>query len=190
MLNVPYNIGRLPSNKKERNSLSGLTAEQMKNFAIVYVRACLLKGLISDTFSKVSCLLCNMTIIWLTEDNLTCLYRLLHERLQSTLWKGLSYSELPHGLAYARHNFGPPHAFWCFTYEQMNGILNGILALTPPNKRYRKRGSQSIKFNLSSYKPVLKELIEPQKHHHSLRLNGHYLCFMLIQKDWNAANSR
>ena len=40
-LNVPYDIGRLPSNMKEKNSLSGLTAEQMKKFAIVYARACL-----------------------------------------------------------------------------------------------------------------------------------------------------
>ena len=75
-------IGRLPSNMKEKNSLSGLTAEQMKNFAIVYARACL-KGLIPDTSYKVLCLLCNIvTIIYqpvLTEDNLTCLYRLLHD---------------------------------------------------------------------------------------------------------------
>ena len=81
-LNVPYDIGRLPSNMKGKNSLSGLTAEQMKNFAIVYARACL-KGLIPDASYKVLCLLCNIvTIICqpiLTDDNLTCLYRLLYE---------------------------------------------------------------------------------------------------------------
>ena len=76
-LNIPYDIGRLPSNKK-KSSLSGLTVEQMKNISIVYARACL-KDLIPDTSYKVLCLLCNIvTIICqpvLTEDNLTCLYR-------------------------------------------------------------------------------------------------------------------
>ena len=57
-LNVPYDIERLPSNMKEKSSLSGFTAEQMKNFAIVYARACL-KGLIPDTSYRVLCLLCN-----------------------------------------------------------------------------------------------------------------------------------
>ena len=76
-LHVPYDIGRLSSNMKEKNSLSGLTAEQMKNFAIVYARACL-KNLIPDPSYKVLCLLCNIVAIIcrpvLTENNLTCLY--------------------------------------------------------------------------------------------------------------------
>ena len=94
---------------KEKNSLSGLTAEQMKSFAIVYARACL-KGLIPDTSYKVLCLLCNIvTIICqpvLAEDDLTCLYRLLHDHHSAycRLWKISSYSELPH--AYARRNLG------------------------------------------------------------------------------------
>lgn len=51
-LKVPYDIGRLPSNLKETSSFSGCTAEQLKNFAIVYARACL-KGLIPEASHKV-----------------------------------------------------------------------------------------------------------------------------------------
>ena len=177
-LNVPYDIGRLPSNMKEKSSLSGLTAEQMKNFSIVYARACL-KDLIPDTSYKVLCLLCNIvTIICqpvLTEDNLTCLYRLLHDhhsaycRLYGKFKVTVNYHMALH-MPEVILDYGPPHAFWCFAYERMNGIL----ASTPTNNRgieneVLDRFLLEFTFNqvelnplLSDYQPVLKELIEPQ----------------------------
>ena len=79
---VPYDIGRLPSNLNEKSSFSGCTAEQLKNFAIVYARACL-KGLIPDASYKVLCLLCNIVILIcqpaITMDSLTYMYRLLQD---------------------------------------------------------------------------------------------------------------
>ena len=177
-LKVPYDIGRLPSNMKEMNSLSGLTAEQMKNFAIVYARACF-KGLIPDTSYRVLCLLCNIvTIICqpiLTEDNLTCLYRLLHDhhtaycRFYGKFRVTVNYHMALH-MPEVILDYGPPHAFWCFAYERMNGIL----ASTPTNNRgieneVLDRFLLEFTFNqvelnplLSPYQPVLKELIEPQ----------------------------
>ena len=29
-------------------------------------------------------------------------------------------------------DFGPPHSFWCFSFERMNGVLSGI----PSSNRY------------------------------------------------------
>ena len=67
-------------------------------------------------------------------------------------------------------DYGPPHAFWCFAYERMNGILASI----PTNNRgiekeVLDRFLLEFTFNqvelnplLSSYQPILKELIEPQ----------------------------
>ena len=86
-------------------------------------------------------------------------------------------------------DYGPPHVFWCFTYERMNGIL----ALTPTNNRGIEQDILN-RLSLTSSSVVKlysrNQLNHKQKHHHSLRLNGHYLCFMLNQKDRNAANSR
>ena len=67
-LNVPYDIGRLPSNMKEKNSLSGFDSRTI-------FCHCVRKSLPPDTSYKVLCLLYNIvTIICqpvLTEDNLT-----------------------------------------------------------------------------------------------------------------------
>ena len=38
---VPYDIGRIPSNNNGKTDLTSLTADQWKNFALIYARPCL-----------------------------------------------------------------------------------------------------------------------------------------------------
>lgn len=38
-LKAPHDIGRLPTGLLEENSLRGITAEQWKNYAIIYARS-------------------------------------------------------------------------------------------------------------------------------------------------------
>ena len=40
-LRVPYDIGRLPSSLAEKLEFSSLTADQWKNFALIYAKPCL-----------------------------------------------------------------------------------------------------------------------------------------------------
>ena len=138
-LKMPYDIGRLPSNLNEKSSFSGCTAEQLKNFDVVYARPCL-KGLIPDASYKVLCLLCNIvTLICqpaITMDNMTYMYRLLQDhhlaysRVYGKFKVTVNYHMALH-LPEVILDYGPPHAFWCFAYERMNGIL----ASTPTNNR-------------------------------------------------------
>ena len=50
-IKVPYDMGRLPNNINISEGLSGLTAQQWKNFACIYARPCL-SGLISANAYK------------------------------------------------------------------------------------------------------------------------------------------
>lgn len=116
----------------------------MKIFAIVYARACL-KNLVPDPSwinngIMVLCLLCNIvTIICqpvLTENNLTCLYWLLHDhhrayyQLYGKFRVTVNYHMALH-MPEVILDYGPSHAFWCFACKWMNGIL----ASTPTNNR-------------------------------------------------------
>ena len=48
-IKLPYDIGRLPTNIKGADGLTGLTAQQWKNFPCVYARPCF-SGLLPDKF--------------------------------------------------------------------------------------------------------------------------------------------
>ena len=50
-IRMPYDLGRLPTGIKNSDGLTGLTAQQWKNFACVYARPCFV-GWLSDKLFK------------------------------------------------------------------------------------------------------------------------------------------
>lgn len=86
------------------------------------------------------CLLCDIVSLIsqpiLTLDDVTRLYRLLHDH-HKTYRDVYGKFQVTVNYHMALHlpdiilDYGPPHAFWCFSYERMNGIL----ASTPTNNR-------------------------------------------------------
>ena len=55
-LRVPYDIGRLPSSLAEKLEFSSLTADQWKNFALIYAKPCLWDLLPPESYESI-CLL-------------------------------------------------------------------------------------------------------------------------------------
>ena len=135
---IPYDLGRLPINLNG-DSLAGLTAQQWKNFACIYARPCLV-GLLEGRAYKSLCLLCEIVELIvkpvITRDEIATLYRLLnehHKQFAKVYGKREVTINYHMGLHIADvvSDYGPPHVYWCFAYERMNGILTG----TPNSKR-------------------------------------------------------
>lgn len=130
----------MPSNIGCKDSVSGFTADQWKNYLVVYAKACLW-GLISHYAYKSMCLLCDIVALIvqpiLTLDDIARLYRLLHDH-HKTYFQVYGKFAVTVNYHTALHlpgivlNYGPPHAFWCFSYERMNGIL----ASSPTSNRF------------------------------------------------------
>ena len=125
----PADIGRIPS--KISSGFSGFTADQWKNWVVIYSLYAL-KGVLPwdhyrcwHYFVKIGFLLCRRTI---TEQHLREADELLNQ-----FWKAFkdvygneacTMNMHLHGhLTECIRDFGPVYAFWCFSYERMNGIL-------------------------------------------------------------------
>lgn len=121
------------------------------------------------------------------------MYRLLHDhhfaynRVYGKFKVTVNYHMALH-LPEVILDYGPPHAFWCFTYERMNGIL----ASTPTNNRgieneVLNRFLLEFTFNQTQLPCVSvcqPELIHPEVHSNLLytrRSGGHCPCSMLNQ---------
>ena len=178
-MRVPYDIGRLSTNIGCKTSFNGFTAEQWKNYAIIYAKACLW-GLLPGSAYKSMCLLCDIVSLIsqpiLTLDDVTRLYRLLHDH-HKTYCEVYGRFQVTVNYHMALHlpdvilDHGPPHAFWCFSYERVNGIL----ASTPTNNRsieseILERFLRDFTFAHTelptlpisvTYHPVLSEIIAP-----------------------------
>ena len=135
---IPYDLGRLPTNLNG-DSLAGLTAQQWKNFACIYARPCLV-GLLEGRAYKSLCLLCEIVELIvkpvITRDEIATLYRLLNEHHKQFAkvygkWEVTINYHMALHIADVVSDYGPPHVYWCFAYERMNGILTG----TPNSNR-------------------------------------------------------
>lgn len=130
-IKVPYDVGRLPTNLQDKDGLSGLTADQWKNFALIYARPCL-AGLVSAKSYECLCLLCEIVqyIVQpvISSDDIAKLYILLHKhhKLFKTIYGKWEVSVNYHMALHIPDiitDFGPSHGYWCFAYERMNGTL-------------------------------------------------------------------
>ena len=86
-------------------------------------------GLAPGSAYKSMCLLCDIVSLIsqpiLTLDDVTRLYRLLHDYYRTYRDLYVKF-QVPVNYHMALHlpdiilDYGPPHAFWCFSYERMN----------------------------------------------------------------------
>lgn len=128
---VPSDIGRLPVSLPEKKTLSSLTAEQWKNYSLLYARPCLLDLLPDRPYCSMK-LLCEVIEIvvqnYLTKDNLEKLEELLeeHHHLFASIygkWKvSINYHQVLH-MTEIFEDFGPSPVFWCFAFERLNGLI-------------------------------------------------------------------
>ena len=134
-IRIPYDLGRLPTNIFNKSGgLTELTAQQWKNFACIYARPCFI-GLISDKAYQPMLLLCQIVELIsqpvITNEDIATLYKLLYDhhkcfKAAHEKWEvSINYHMALHILDVIA-DYGPPHGYWCFGYERLNGFLAGI----------------------------------------------------------------
>ena len=137
---MPYDMGRLPTNVFDREEgITGITAAQWMNYIICYARPCLYKLLPERPYKCMVLLSQIVTIISspvFTHDDLASLYRLQkeHHQLFSQVYGKWSMTVNYHmsiHITDSIYELGPPHSFWSYSYERLNGILAG----TPNSNR-------------------------------------------------------
>ena len=137
---VPYDLGRLPNNIfDEGEEPNGITADQWKLYIITYARPCMYK-LLPDSAYNCLVLLSEIVSIIVSPafthddiDRLTVLLKKHHDLFAKVYGKwavSVNYHMSLH-LPDMILDLGPPHSFWCFAYERMNGFLAG----TPNSNR-------------------------------------------------------
>ena len=136
---LPYDIGRLPSNIFDRDSLDGATADQWKTYITTCARPCMHKLIPSLPYKSLVLLSEIVSMISspvMSFDDIDHLDRLLHEHhaLFGRIYGKWAITVNYHMSLYIPDiisDFGPPNTFWCFSYERVNGILAG----TPNSNR-------------------------------------------------------
>ena len=130
---MPYDIGRLPTNAFDVNEGKGMTADQWKTYITCYARPCLYKLLPLRAYKSLVLLSEVVSIIvspCFTDDTISSLYRLLHEHHQQFCrvygrWSVTVNYHMALHLPEIISDLGPPHVFWCFCFERINGALAG-----------------------------------------------------------------
>lgn len=131
-MTVPQDIGRIPG--KISCSFSGFTADQWKNWTIVYSLFAL-KGVLPDNYLEcwrhfvLACKSLGKRV--LTDNDIELGDRHLMEFCK--IFEELYGKELVtpnmhlHGhLKECLLDYGPFHSFWCFSFERFNGILGSF----------------------------------------------------------------
>ena len=131
-LKIPSDIGRLPTTC-DKTTFGGFTAEQFKNFIIIYARPCF-HGLIPNQYYK--------NIVLLSESmELACQHSISEDEIHfltvtiTAHHKGFAKLfgkwEVSVNFHMAMHipvnirDLEPCPGFWCFAFERLNGELMG-----------------------------------------------------------------
>jgi hypothetical protein len=131
----PSEIGRIPRKIDVGEGFSNLTANEWKNFFLIYARVVLWDFLgvedrkILTHFSQACSILVRRII---TLDNLNTAHNHLFELLKLI---ETNYGEtlITPNLHLSLHlneccrDYGPLYSFWCFSFERMNGILGNFI---------------------------------------------------------------
>lgn len=168
-IRIPYDVGRLPSNVFDDSECnSGITADQWKTYICSYARPCMYKLLPQWPYKSLVLLAEIVTLVVspvLSIDDIATLYRLLHEHHQLFCriygkWKLTINYHMSLHLPDMIVDFGPPHSFWCFSYERMNGHF----AATPNSNRsieveVANRFIRNTEFTLATTPPIDMSLV-------------------------------
>jgi hypothetical protein len=131
---IPADLGRIPGNIERGEGFSNYTADQWRIFFMIYATTSLWEHLPSKDrkilthFVRVCSILVSRILeIELMEEaheRLIKIIKLIEEhygRVKITPNLHLSLH-----LCDCSNDFGPLYAFWCFSFERMNGILGKI----------------------------------------------------------------
>lgn len=128
-IKVPVDLGRIPS--KIECHFSGFTADEWKNWTLVYSLICL-KDIIADKHYVIWSLFVKASIILLkrevSQTEVMESHRLLIvfcKKFEAMYGKEkcTMNMHLHQHLKRCILDFGPAYVFWCFSFERMNGIL-------------------------------------------------------------------
>ncbi|CAB4428199.1 unnamed protein product [Rhizophagus irregularis] len=131
---IPADLGRIPGNIERGEGFSNYTADQWRIFFMIYATTSLWEHLLSKDqkilthFVRVCSILVSQILeIELMEEaheRLIKIIKLIEEhygRVKITPNLHLSLH-----LCDCSNDFGPLYAFWCFSFERMNGILGSL----------------------------------------------------------------
>lgn len=133
-MKVPYDVGRLPLHMTEKKTLSGLTAQQLKNYIVIYAKACLFNLIPAKAYNCFALLSEAVRIITLpciTSQEISDLEDILEEHHHSYTalcgkWSvSINYHMVLHAPQMLR-DFGPASGYWCFPFERYNGVLETV----------------------------------------------------------------
>ena len=136
-MRVPSDMGRIP--KKIASNFSGFTAEQLKNWTVVYSMYAL-RGLISQdeyycwqAFVLACYLVCRRTIERQDIDKADLLFVKFCRHVERLYGAAVitPNMHLHCHLGDCMKDYGTVYGFWCFSYERYNGILGSF----PTNKK-------------------------------------------------------
>lgn len=133
-IKMPSDVGRLPTNIFDNSEgVSGITANQWKTYIVTYARPCMYKLLPKRHYESLVLLaqiVSNIISPIFSEDMVALLYRLLqdHHHLFCQVYGKWAVTVNYHMCLHLPEiiiDLGPPHSFWCFAYERVNGVLIG-----------------------------------------------------------------
>ncbi|GET66053.1 hypothetical protein GLOIN_2v1883106 [Rhizophagus irregularis DAOM 181602=DAOM 197198] len=131
---VPVDLGRIPSKIDCREEFSNFTADQWRNSFTIYATVSLWDHLSAEDRKILTHFvrICSILVSWIIESDML---QEAHRRLV----KIIKLIEVQYGrnkitpnlhlslhLSECCHDFGPLYAFWCFSFERMNGILGSL----------------------------------------------------------------
>jgi hypothetical protein len=131
---VPSDIGRIPGKVYCGEGFSNFTADQWKNFFIIYATVVLWKYLPNNDrhilvhFVKIcqilTCRIMRHNMIDEAHERLIKVIRLIEQKYgQKKITSNLHLSLY---LRECANDYGPLYSFWCFSFERMNGILGSL----------------------------------------------------------------
>lgn len=136
-LKVPSDLGRIP--KKISSNFSGFTAEQLKNWVLLYSMYAL-RGILSQdeyhcwqAFVLACFLICRRTICMQDAIKADLLFVKFGTHVQRIYGENVitPNMHLHCHIIDCLKDYGSMYGFWCFSYERYNGILGSF----PTNKK-------------------------------------------------------
>lgn len=131
---IPTDIGRIPGKINSGEGFSSFTADQWRNFIVIYATVVCWKNL-SNTDRRILShfvQVCQILVCRIVKRNLM---NEAHERLI----KIIKLIECKYGqekitpnlhlslhLCECAYDYGPLYSFWCFSFERMNGFLGSL----------------------------------------------------------------
>ena len=164
-IKIPADLGRIPNKITTGEGFSGFTADQWKTFILVYATPIMwdllsvpdrqILGNFVRACTLLVCRIIDNEILSEAHDRLLKVGKLIEEHYGQRLITPNIHLSLH--LTECCQDYGPLYAFWCYSFERMNGKLG----INPSELRLLLYCSFTDSFLLGSF-PNSKRCIEPE----------------------------